>query len=1075
MTKGGERNYETTLNNLLAGVVVHDKNTKILFCNGSAEDILGLSYNQMIGKEAMDPTWKFVHEDQSTMKLKDYPVNIVLSTSRNLNNYVLGIIRPDRDFTTWVVVNGTPVFSAKNKIDQAIINFVDITEFKNTENKLQEKVDELNATNQQLTANEQQLKALNQQLAANSQQLSAMFKELKSKDEKFRLMYENAPIAYQSLDKKGYLLDVNDVWLDWLGYEREEVIGTWFGDYLHPEIVDAFKEIFPINIQSTETITDVEFRLMNKNGSELIADYTANIGRDEKGNFIRTHCVFQDISEKSRMKEKIRENEKRMHNILENSTNLFYTHTTENEITYISPQVMDILGCSQEEAMTNWTNFATDNPINEIGYNNTLKAIETGLVQPPYELELKKTDGSKIFVEVREAPILENGKVVSIAGSLTDITARKEAEKKLEDQNAFLDTIINSSPIAMWVAKLDGTIIRTNDSLCKMLNLNADEIVNKYNVFKDNNLVEQNVMQQVIDVFKKGLSTKFTIHWSASITGDIEFSTSKELWIEVSMFPIYDSNGKMSNVVCQWVDITTRKNAEFELEERTRFLDKIIDSSALSTWISDENGFVIKTNPACLEFFGAKEEEVIGKYSLFKDSVIEKQGLMSVVEDVFNKGVVGNLIIDYNFGAVDHVDIENPTHKIINSILTPVTDSNGKVTNAIVQTIDLSEIKNAEVKLRAAKEKAEESDRLKSAFLANMSHEIRTPMNGILGFADLLKEPGLTGEKQRKYIEIIQMGGERMLSTINDIIEISKIETGQIEVKKSDVNVNELVRHHFDFFAPEAKKKNITFNCQIPLPDDDSYISVDKNMLNSIITNLIKNAIKYTNSGSIDFGYALVDNEIKFYFKDTGIGISEEDQKTVFERFIQSESTKNEVYEGSGLGLSITKAYVDMLDGRIWLESKVKKGSVFYFTLPYQKLRKGVNGLPQFQPKEENTMLKDLKVLITEDDIAADQLLTEILDPLVKKIYHAKSGNKALEIHKKETIDLILMDIKIQGKDGLSVTREIRESDNDVLIIAQTAYAMAGDREKALEAGCNAYLTKPISKSALLTAIKSLI
>ena len=941
MAETNARNYKATLNNLLAGVVVHEKDTKIVYCNHQAEKILGLSSDQMMGKEAIDPAWSFIHEDLSTMKLENYPVNIVLSTESDLNNYVLGINRPDRDFITWVVVNGTPIFSGNNELEQAIINFVDITDFKKTENELQEKVYELKATNQQLKANEQQLKALNQQLAASGQQLSAMFNELKSKDDKFRLMYENAPIAYQSLDDNGYLLDVNDIWLDWLGYKRESVIGSYFGDYLHPDILDVFKEIFPINIQSKETIRDVELKLIRSDGVEIIADYTANIERDNKGNFVRTHCVFQDITEKKRMREEIRENEKRMHNILENSTNLFYTHSTENEITYISPQVIDILGCSQEEAMKKWTEFSTDNPINKVGYNNTLKAIETGLVQPPYELELKRTDGKKIWVEVREAPILEDGNVVSIAGSLTDITDRKETEA--------------------------------------------------------------------------------------------------------------------------------------QLERRTKFLDKIIDSSALSTWISDENGFAIRTNPACLEFFGATEDEVIGKYSLFKDSVIEEQGMMPVVEDVFTKGVVGNIIIDYNFGAVDHVDIENPTHKVINSIFTPVVDSNGKVTNVIVQTIDLSEIKNAEARLRIAKEKAEESDRLKSAFLANMSHEIRTPMNGILGFTDLLKEPGLTGDKKRKYIDIIQKGGERMLTTINDIIEISKIETGQIQVRNTDINVNELIRYHFDFFAPEAKKKNLIFNCQIPISDDNSIILADKNMLNSILTNLIKNAIKYTNSGSIDFGYSIINNEIKFYVKDTGIGISEEDQITVFERFIQSENTKNEVYEGSGLGLSITKAYVDMMDGKIWLESKVQKGTIFYFTLPYHKRRKSKSELQEPQAKDENITLKDLEVLITEDDIAADQLLTEILNPLVKKIHHANSGNMALEIQKKEKIDLILMDIKIPGKDGFTVTREIRENNNEVLIIAQTAYAMAGDMEKALEAGCNAYIAKPISKSDLLTTIKSLI
>ncbi len=1213
MTLDQQNYYETTLDNMLAGIVVHDFNTKIKYCNKQAEKILGLSLEQMMGKKAIDSVWSFIHENGELMKHEKYPVNLVISTNKPLNSYVLGINRADRDFVTWVMVNGTPIFDKNHKIKEAIINFVDITEIKSIQHKLREsrerfrilydnspdmyasvspqdasvimcnntllentgynrdeligkpifnvyhndcmedvqkafnlfvntgevnnakliikrkdgstipvslnvrsvlnecgdilysiscggdisKIveresqvnslndklnqtvlslkdnnDELKATNQQLMANEQQLKALNQQLAASSQQMSAMYRELKSSEEKFRLMYENAPVAYQSLDKDGKILDVNNVWMQWMGYEKNEILGNWFGEFLQSNQQDLFRKLFPVNIKKTETIRDVEFNLVRKDGTIINAEYTANIGRDQDGNFIRTHCVFQDVTEKKEIKFKLEENLKLIKNIMDHSTNMFYTHTVDHQLTYISPQVYQILGCSPEEAMLKWTEFLTDNPANEKGIQATLLALETGKTQPPYELELQRPDGEKVWVEVWEAPMLDDGKVIGIAGSLTDITIRKRMESDLEDQNAFLDTIINSSPIAMWVADLNGTVIQTNDSLCNLLNLSPEHIIKKYNVLLDKNLIKQNVMHQVEDVFNNGKNANFTIHWNPTDAVGVDFSKAKQLWIEVSMFPILDSSGKMINVVCQWVDITNRKNAEFKLEEQKKFLDRIIDSSALSTWISDEKGFVIRANPACLEFFGAKEEEVVGKYSLFMDSVLEEQGFMPIIEDVFNNGNVGNIIIDYNFGKVDHVNIENPAHKIINSIFTPILDENGKVTNVIVQTIDLSEIKNAEEKLKLAKEKAEESDRLKSAFLANMSHEIRTPMNGILGFTDLLKEPGLSGEKQKKYINIIQKGGERMLTTINDIIEISKIETGQITVNKKDVNINEVIRYYFDFFSPEANKKGLTFNCQIPLSDSDATVTTDKSMLDSILTNLIKNAIKYTKSGSIDFGYSVVDKDLKFFVKDSGIGITKKDQDSVFERFIQSESTRNEVYEGSGLGLSITKAYVEMLDGKIWLESKLNKGTTFFFILPIKKKKAKKQITEQTDSSNYKYQLKDISVLITEDDEAADQLLTEILEPLVKKIYHANSSAKAMKLYEDNNIDLIMMDVKIPGKDGLTLTREIRKTDQDVIIIAQTAYAMAGDREKAIDAGCNEYISKPISKNKLLEIIK---
>ncbi|MCK5820604.1 MAG: HAMP domain-containing histidine kinase, partial [Bacteroidales bacterium] len=235
-----------------------------------------------------------------------------------------------------------------------------------------------------------------------------------------------------------------------------------------------------------------------------------------------------------------------------------------------------------------------------------------------------------------------------------------------------------------------------------------------------------------------------------------------------------------------------------------------------------------------------------------------------------------------------------------------------------------------------AMEKAKESDRLKSAFLANMSHEIRTPMNGILGFAELLKEPGLSGDEIHKYVEVIESSGDRMLNTINDLIDISKIEAGQTEVEVSLVIINELSYNLYSFFKPEAEKKGLQIFRKNTLSDKEIIIKTDKEKLYAALTNLIKNSIKYTNKGSIEFGCQLKDKSIEFFVKDTGIGIPKDLQESVFDRFIQADRHKSRSYEGAGLGLSITKAYVEMLGGEIWLESEEGKGSQFYFTIPYR-------------------------------------------------------------------------------------------------------------------------------------------
>lgn len=250
------------------------------------------------------------------------------------------------------------------------------------------------------------------------------------------------------------------------------------------------------------------------------------------------------------------------------------------------------------------------------------------------------------------------------------------------------------------------------------------------------------------------------------------------------------------------------------------------------------------------------------------------------------------------------------------------------------------EVQNEEYKqlndeLIKAKERAEESNRLKSAFLANMSHEIRTPMNGILGFADLLKNPKLIDEKQQEYIRIIEKSGVRMLNIINDIINISKVESGTVEVHLSESNINEQIEYIYTFFKPEIERKGIQINFKNALPAKESIVKTDHEKIYAILTNLVKNAIKFTSKGSIEFGYEKKDKYLEFYVKDSGVGIHNEQREIIFERFRQGSESPSRNYDGAGLGLAISKAYVEMLGGKIWIESEVGRGSIFYFTIPY--------------------------------------------------------------------------------------------------------------------------------------------
>lgn len=372
-----------------------------------------------------------------------------------------------------------------------------------------------------------------------------------------------------------------------------------------------------------------------------------------------------------------------------------------------------------------------------------------------------------------------------------------------------------------------------------------------------------------------------------------------------------------------------------------------------------------------------------------------------------------------------------------------------------------------------AKRRAEESDRLKSAFLANMSHEIRTPMNGILGFAGLLKDPDLSGEQQQEYIRIIEKSGVRMLNIINDIVDISKIESGQMKVSVSETNVNEQMEFINTFFKAEVEPKGIRLILKNSLPSSEAIIRTDREKLYAILTNLVKNAIKYTQEGFIEFGYILKKAELEFFVKDTGIGIPKHKQVAIFERFVQSAMSNKRTFQGAGLGLSISKAYVEMLGGKIWVESEEGKGSIFYFTIPSNGEAEEKNVIQNVVLSEEaGNQIKDLKILIAEDDELSEKLLAVIVKIIGKEVLKVRTGVEAIEACRiNPDIDLVLMDIQMPEMNGYEATRQIRQFNQDVVIIAQTALALTGDRELAIEAGCDDYVPKPISRDKLIELI----
>lgn len=371
-------------------------------------------------------------------------------------------------------------------------------------------------------------------------------------------------------------------------------------------------------------------------------------------------------------------------------------------------------------------------------------------------------------------------------------------------------------------------------------------------------------------------------------------------------------------------------------------------------------------------------------------------------------------------------------------------------------------------------QRAMNSERLKSAFLANMSHEIRTPMNGILGFSDLLKKPNLTGEIKEEYIQIIERSGHRMLGVIIDIVDMSRLEADLVKVEIRDSNITKQLEYVYKFFKPEVEAKGLSLTCNNLLSEEHVIIKTDREKLFAILINLVKNAIKYTKTGGIEFGYRITGEFVNFYVQDTGIGIAKDRQQAIFKRFVQADIEDIQARQGAGLGLSITKSYVELLGGEIWVESEIGKGSKFNFKLPYNAITKETKtNTSNMTDKASDSNKLELKILIVEDDEISEALLCITVRDFCKEPLVARTGEEAVELCKSNPdIDLILMDIKLPVFSGYEATRQIREFNTEVIIIAQTAYGLSSDRQKAIAVGCNDYLSKPIDKVKLVTLIK---
>ncbi len=378
-----------------------------------------------------------------------------------------------------------------------------------------------------------------------------------------------------------------------------------------------------------------------------------------------------------------------------------------------------------------------------------------------------------------------------------------------------------------------------------------------------------------------------------------------------------------------------------------------------------------------------------------------------------------------------------------------------------------------------ARQKAEESDRLKTAFLSNMSHEIRTPMNAILGFSNLLSHPGVTDDEKDEFVNLIKLNGKNLMSLVEDIIDISKMESGQFEIHNAPCHLHQVLEEVYTAFSDEIRRRGITsvkLYLKKGISDEKIQILTDAARLKKVLNNLIGNAIKFTDKGYIEFGYSLnSDHFIQFYVKDTGIGLPAGKEEEIFNRFSKFSHSDEKLYGGTGIGLTIARHLVKHMGGDIWVEPQPTPGTTFYFTIPFQKIIS--HNTAKSQPWSSAVINWVGKTfLVAEDEEDNFRYLEVALSLFNASLIWARDGKEAVEVFSKvKHIDLVLMDIKMPGMDGYEATRQIKKINKSVPVIAQTAYAMLGERELSLNAGCDEYISKPINYPDLLELIQRFV
>ena len=869
-----------------------------------------------------------------------------------------------------------------------------------------------------------------------------------------------------------------------LGYSTDELkkLKCW-GKLVIEEDFSNFRK-YVLELEAN-TVGHCELQLITKNGDMVWVDSKAE--KIEKKGINEESYIFgglYDITDRKIAENELKEKEERFRNLFEYSGNGIRIVNSKGIVIDENKSMSRITGIPNEEVI--------GKPISDIifkqtpdiqktpeTYDRIKNVINTILKEEKFPEnwtkmtnQLRYIDGTLKTIESSYFIVKTENETLfySIIQDISDIVKAQEeliaAKAEIEKSEEKYRLLAENSKDVIWMMDINGRYIYVSPSVISLRGITAEE--NMLENFEEAitpesaQLIKQLFAKTISDI-NSGIKPE-----SRTILLEQKCKNGSTVWTEIMISAIFDESDNFKYFLGVTRDINERKRVEEKILKMGKYYQAIIEKAPDGIALIDIQGNFKYISPAAKKMFGYDVfEEINGKpaeYTHPDDLEFVISNLLKLIQDPAYIPTLQYRFID-----------KNGNWKWVETTMSNLlADEN--VESIVLNFRDINERKSIEQELIKAKEKVDESNKLKTAFLQNISHEIRTPFNGILGFLELINEEELTVEQKNKYLTIINKSSERLMKTINDIVDISQIQAGQMEIKKTNVSISDLFSEIVKDFKSDAESKGLNLSINTQLPENHRKIYTDSSKLHAILSILTDNAIKFTASGHIEVGCINMlmhdSSSVEFYVKDTGIGIAEDNHKLIFERFMQVDVSNTRGYERSGLGLSIAKEYVEMLGGKIWLESTLDKGSTFYFTIPL-KIEATEEVIPTLvSAKKEEKTNEMLKILLVEDDPTSELFIKIIVRKFCNEVLFANSGSKAIEICRNNPdINLILMDIKMSDVDGLEATKKIREFNKEVIIIAQTAYAFLSDRHKAIEAGCNDYITKPIKKNLLLEMI----